>query len=65
MKEWRCFHCDEVFTDESKAREHFGETPATISACQPKDDIVRDLLKTVRAQNREIERLRAETVTGK
>ncbi len=23
-KEWRCFHCDEVFTDEAEAREHFG-----------------------------------------
>lgn len=23
-KEWRCFHCDELFTDEDEAREHFG-----------------------------------------
>lgn len=23
-REWRCFHCDEVFTDESLAAEHFG-----------------------------------------
>lgn len=21
---WRCFHCDEVFTDEAEAKEHFG-----------------------------------------
>ena len=21
---WRCFHCDEVFTDEDAARQHFG-----------------------------------------
>jgi hypothetical protein len=24
VKEWRCFHCDEVFTDAALAREHFG-----------------------------------------
>jgi hypothetical protein len=23
FKEWRCFFCDQVFTDEAKAREHF------------------------------------------
>lgn len=22
---WRCFHCDEVFTNPLKAKEHFGE----------------------------------------
>lgn len=22
---WRCFHCDEVFTDADKARDHFGD----------------------------------------
>jgi hypothetical protein len=22
---WRCFHCDEIFTDKSAAAEHFGE----------------------------------------
>lgn len=24
--EWRCFHCDEVFTDEAEARLHFGDS---------------------------------------
>lgn len=24
VKTWRCFHCDEVFTDADEAREHFG-----------------------------------------
>jgi NADH pyrophosphatase NudC (nudix superfamily) len=36
-KHWRCFHCDEVFTDEAAAREHFGSYgPRIISepACQ-------------------------------
>jgi hypothetical protein len=23
-KSWRCFHCDEVFTSEAEARDHFG-----------------------------------------
>lgn len=23
--EWRCFHCDEVFTDRDEAKEHFGD----------------------------------------
>jgi len=23
--QWRCFHCDEVFTDKAEAQEHFGE----------------------------------------
>lgn len=25
--EWRCFHCDEVFTNWVEARNHFGYTP--------------------------------------
>ncbi len=25
LPEWRCFHCDEVFTDKAEAKEHFGE----------------------------------------
>ena len=25
-KKWRCFHCDEVFTDKRAAWEHFGDT---------------------------------------
>lgn len=24
MIEWRCFHCNEIFTDKEKAAEHFG-----------------------------------------
>lgn len=26
-KEWRCFHCDDVFTNWGEARNHFGFTP--------------------------------------
>ena len=33
---WRCFHCDEVFSDEYAAREHFGEYENQTPACQIK-----------------------------
>jgi len=31
---WRCFHCDEVFTDHGSAREHFGEYVDSTPACK-------------------------------
>jgi hypothetical protein len=31
--EWRCFHCDEVFTDREKAAEHFGKHEMLQPAC--------------------------------
>lgn len=36
--EWRCFHCDEVFTDRAAAAEHFGPHQYTEPGC--KIDIV-------------------------
>lgn len=30
---WRCFHCDEVFTDEAAARLHFGESEVQDPLC--------------------------------
>tara|TARA_R100001244_G_scaffold2541_1_gene3939 strand:+ start:13123 stop:13446 length:324 start_codon:yes stop_codon:yes gene_type:complete len=30
---WRCFHCDEVFTDEDAAREHFGTVECEDPIC--------------------------------
>lgn len=33
MSEWRCFHCDEVFTTEESAKEHFGPTERHMPAC--------------------------------
>jgi hypothetical protein len=32
--EWRCFHCDEVFTEHAAALEHFGESMCDDPACQ-------------------------------
>lgn len=33
---WRCFHCDEVFTSEHDARLHFGRDEGSLPACQIK-----------------------------
>lgn len=35
VTQWRCFHCDEVFTDRQSAWEHFGEENCTtdVPAC--------------------------------
>jgi hypothetical protein len=33
-KQWRCFHCDEVFDDAPSAREHFGTSLMHEPACQ-------------------------------
>jgi hypothetical protein len=35
-KQWRCFHCDDVFTREQDAAEHFGGTMGALAACQIK-----------------------------
>lgn len=35
-KQWRCFHCDEVFTSYKLAREHFGADEGKDAACQLK-----------------------------
>lgn len=33
---WQCFHCDELFTDEAEAREHFGANERADAACRIK-----------------------------
>lgn len=48
---WRCFHCDEVFTDLEKAREHFGNTLLTPAHCQDNDDREQLLRRTRIAVN--------------
>lgn len=35
-REWRCFHCDQVFTSEHCARLHFGADETHFPACQIK-----------------------------
>ena len=63
---WRCFHCDEVFTDEQTARDHFGPHQLDQAACQIPIAEYRRMNETVRRYNaedtalhREIFRLRA------
>lgn len=50
---WRCFHCDEVFTDAEAARLHFGPTSQHKPACQLD-------VKYLRQLETELERYRAE-----
>jgi len=50
---WRCFHCDETFTDAAEAALHFGTTQAQQPACQLN-------LKWLRYIERQLERYREE-----
>lgn len=45
---WRCFHCDEVFTDERCARDHFGRDETCEPACKIKMGAERSLLTALR-----------------
>lgn len=50
---WRCFHCEEVFADKAKAREHFGHSLLAEAACTIEAKRLREL-------EQELERYRAE-----
>lgn len=50
---WRCFHCDETFTDAKEAALHFGTTQVQQPACQLN-------LKWLRYVERQLERYRDE-----
>lgn len=41
--EWRCFHCDEVFTDALEATQHFGSEEFKTPACRMSSDDVKRL----------------------
>lgn len=41
--EWRCFHCDEIFTDPKDARLHFGDDCMSTAACQIDVAAVREM----------------------
>jgi phage terminase large subunit GpA-like protein len=61
--EWRCFHCDEVFTDKAEAEQHFGYEEGmaqSVPVCLlTKEEIaeLRDLERQNAALHRENERL--------
>jgi hypothetical protein len=46
--QWRCFHCDEVFTSPTDARLHFGGSSADEPACKIKAAGEHALLKALR-----------------
>lgn len=54
MKEWRCFHCDEVFTDEANARLHFGSFIDSEPGCSAL------VVAQLRDHEEEVRRLRSD-----
>ena len=42
-KSWRCFHCDEVFTDPKEARTHFGAIQGDKAVCALSPDEIRHM----------------------
>jgi hypothetical protein len=42
-KSWRCFHCDEVFTDREEASLHFGNDCMSDAGCQISLSAVREM----------------------
>lgn len=66
-KDWRCYHCDEVFKDKVSAGQHFGPYECSTPACQIDTDHLRQLesqLSKYREEDtdlhREIHRLQSE-----
>jgi hypothetical protein len=58
-REWRCFHCDDVFTRAEDAQEHFGATQGALTGCQVKGHEY-GLLGVIREQERELASYREE-----
>lgn len=59
-KVWRCFHCDEVFTTEVDARNHFGRDEGSTAACVIKAPGEFALLQALRNAEDELARYRSE-----
>ena len=52
-EEWRCFHCDEVFTDRESAENHFGASVACAPMCQIFGKTVRAMEDQLRSYQNE------------
>lgn len=52
---WRCFHCDEVFTDRTEAEEHFGTCETRVPACRLGSEDVKQL-RALEALNAKLHR---------
>jgi len=59
-KQWRCFHCDDVFTSEVDARHHFGSGQGSDPACKIKAAGEFALLDALRNAEDELARYRNE-----
>jgi hypothetical protein len=59
-KSWRCFHCDEVFTDIDLARGHFSPPyPFNQPTCQT-PDLINTIMKVITEQKDQLARYIAE-----
>jgi hypothetical protein len=58
-RQWRCFHCDELFTDRALAALHFGDHLQGDPACKL-NAMEGGLLKLLRDQEDELQRFRSE-----
>jgi hypothetical protein len=56
---WRCFHCDEVFSDADSAREHFGYSQMETPGCKL-NEIEGGLLGIVRRQEEQLRKFYSE-----
>lgn len=54
VRHWRCFHCDEVFTDRKLAADHFGDTENETPGCLIEQVEERGLLMALRRAQREL-----------
>ena len=59
VREWRCFHCDEVFTDRACAAVHFGDADGATPACRVAADLV-GLVEMIRKQESKLDAFRRE-----
>ena len=63
-REWRCFHCDELFTSEGCARTHFGLDEGATPACVIKGSetgLVEALREAERAADEAIQLMHSES----
>lgn len=57
-KSWRCFHCNQLFTNPRHAAEHFGASEASEPACKLGDNS--GLIALLRQQEKALASYRAE-----
>ena len=44
---WKCFHCNEVFTDPKEAEEHFGKSEAVTTICKRDAYYIREIERQI------------------